>query len=64
MYIDLKAEHGDQWLSIVETVGRQNAFIEFNHITINSHYMIQNEGIVIINLYIIHKNLYMHRFEG
>jgi vesicle transport protein SEC22 len=29
---DLKAEHGDQWLSIVETVGRQYAFIKFDRI--------------------------------
>eukprot|EP00596_Hydrurales_sp_CCMP1899_P007681 CAMPEP_0119033658 /NCGR_PEP_ID=MMETSP1177-20130426/714_1 /TAXON_ID=2985 /ORGANISM="Ochromonas sp, Strain CCMP1899" /LENGTH=194 /DNA_ID=CAMNT_0006990571 /DNA_START=260 /DNA_END=841 /DNA_ORIENTATION=+ len=29
---DLKAEHGEQWLSIVETVGRQYAFIKFDRI--------------------------------
>ena len=26
---DLKAEHGDEWLRVVETVGRQYAFIKF-----------------------------------
>ena len=29
---DLKSEHGDDWLSVVETVGRQYAFIKFDRI--------------------------------
>lgn len=29
---DLKAEHGDKWLNIVETVGRQYAFIKFDRV--------------------------------
>eukprot|EP00596_Hydrurales_sp_CCMP1899_P005994 CAMPEP_0119042626 /NCGR_PEP_ID=MMETSP1177-20130426/16035_1 /TAXON_ID=2985 /ORGANISM="Ochromonas sp, Strain CCMP1899" /LENGTH=208 /DNA_ID=CAMNT_0007009555 /DNA_START=80 /DNA_END=703 /DNA_ORIENTATION=+ len=29
---DLKAEHGDEWLRVVETVGRQYAFIKFDRV--------------------------------
>ena len=29
---DLKGEHGDDWLRVVETVGRQYAFIKFDRI--------------------------------
>eukprot|EP01039_Chlorochromonas_danica_P006793 gene6793-7505_t len=29
---DLRAEHGDDWLRVVETVGRQYAFIKFDRI--------------------------------
>lgn len=29
---DLKAEHGDEWLRTVETVGRQYAFIKFDRV--------------------------------
>lgn len=29
---DLRAEHGDNWLRIVETVGRQYAFIKFDRV--------------------------------
>jgi vesicle transport protein SEC22 len=30
--LDLRAEHGDKWLNVVETVGRQYAFIKFDRV--------------------------------